>query len=60
VTFKKASVAHANEKEFPAFRHGENVKSYYQDNHTKIFNKDCRSMSELPDESVQMVVTSPP
>lgn len=33
---------------------------YYQDNHIRIFNKDCRSMDELPDESVQCVVTSPP
>lgn len=33
---------------------------YYQDNHIKIYNKDCRSMEELGDESVQCVVTSPP
>ncbi|GAH62255.1 unnamed protein product, partial [marine sediment metagenome] len=33
---------------------------YYQDNHIRIFNKDCRHMDELPDESVQCVVTSPP
>ena len=33
---------------------------FYQDNHIRIFNKDCRSMDELPDESVQVVVTSPP
>ncbi len=35
-------------------------KMYYEDNHIKIYNKDCRDMSELPDEAVQMVVTSPP
>jgi len=34
--------------------------SYYEDLHNKLFNKDCRDMSELPDESVQMVCTSPP
>jgi len=33
---------------------------FYEDNHIRIFNKDCRSMDELPDESVQCVVTSPP
>ena len=33
---------------------------YYQDAHTTIYNKDCRDMSELSDESVQCVVTSPP
>ncbi|GAH09675.1 unnamed protein product, partial [marine sediment metagenome] len=36
------------------------MKPYYQDNDITIFNKDCRSMAELPDESVQMVCTSPP
>ena len=36
------------------------MKPYYEDNHIKIYNKDCRDMSELPDNSVQMVVTSPP
>ncbi|GAI91861.1 unnamed protein product, partial [marine sediment metagenome] len=36
------------------------MKPYYEDNHIRIFNKDCRSMSELPDESVQCVITSPP
>ncbi len=34
--------------------------SYYQDGHVTVYNKDCRSMAELPDESVQCVVTSPP
>lgn len=33
---------------------------YYRDNHITIYNKDCRDMSELPDNSVQCVVTSPP
>ncbi len=35
-------------------------KMFYEDNHIKIYNKDCRAMTELPDESVQCVVTSPP
>ena len=34
--------------------------TYYQDHHTTLYNKDCRAMAELPDESVQCVVTSPP
>ena len=33
---------------------------YYKDNHITLYNQDCRSMNELPDESVQMCVTSPP
>ena len=33
---------------------------YWQDNLRTLYNKDCRSMSELPDESVQMVCCSPP
>ena len=33
---------------------------YYQRNHVSIYNSDCRLMSELKDESVQAVVTSPP
>jgi DNA modification methylase len=33
---------------------------YYQDNLITIYNKDCRQMSDLSDESVQCVVTSPP
>ena len=32
----------------------------YEDLHIKLYNKDCLSMSELADESVQMVCTSPP
>ncbi len=36
------------------------MKPFYQDNHATIYNGDCRSMTELPDESVQCVVTSPP
>jgi len=37
-----------------------NIKPYYQDSHINIYNGDCRQMTELPDESVQCVVTSPP
>lgn len=33
---------------------------YYQDNTRTVYNKSCTSMDELPDESVQCVVTSPP
>lgn len=33
---------------------------FYHDRHISIINADCRSMDELADESVQMVVTSPP
>lgn len=33
---------------------------YYEDNTISIFNGDCRSMSEIPDESIQVCVTSPP
>jgi len=36
------------------------MKPYYEDNHIQLFNKDCRDMSELPDECVQVVCTSPP
>lgn len=36
------------------------IEPYYQDNHVKIFNKDCRAMEELEDGTVQCVVTSPP
>ena len=36
------------------------MKPYFEDNLVKIFNKDCRDMGELPDSSVQCVVTSPP
>ncbi len=36
------------------------MKPYYQDNSRILYNKDCRSMAELEDESVQCVVTSPP
>ncbi len=34
--------------------------SFWHDNHRLLFNNDCRSMSDLPDESIQCVVTSPP
>ena len=33
---------------------------FYEDNHIQLFNGDCRQMLELEDESVQMVITSPP
>lgn len=36
------------------------MKPYYQDSHIAVYNKSCTDMSELHDESVQMVVTSPP
>ena len=36
------------------------MKPYFQDNHVTLYNSDCRAMAELPDESVQCVVTSPP
>ena len=36
------------------------MKPYYQDNHITIYNKDCRAMDELADNSVQMVCCSPP
>ncbi len=38
----------------------ESERLFYKDNHNWIFKGDCRSMSELPDECVQGVVTSPP
>lgn len=36
------------------------INSYWQDKARIVYNKDCRTMSELPDEVVQCVVTSPP
>ncbi len=36
------------------------MKPYYQDNSITVYNKPCNIMDELQDESVQMVVTSPP
>jgi len=36
------------------------MKPYYQDNLVWWYNKDSRDMAELPNESVQMVCTSPP
>jgi len=36
------------------------MSPYYRDNHITVYNKSCRDMSELPDESVQCVITSPP
>jgi DNA modification methylase len=36
------------------------VNEYYKDNSIVVFNKSCTNMSELSNESVQMVCTSPP
>jgi DNA modification methylase len=36
------------------------MKPYWQDNFRTVYNKSCNDMSELPDESVQCCVTSPP
>lgn len=36
------------------------VEPYFADSHVTVYNADCRKMAELPDESVQMCVTSPP
>lgn len=36
------------------------MEPYYQDNYRELYKKDSRDMSELPDESIQCVVTSPP
>ncbi len=36
------------------------MTAFYQRNHTKLYQKDSRDMSELADESVQCVITSPP
>ena len=33
---------------------------FYENSHVTLYNSDCRSMPELPDETVQCVVTSPP
>jgi len=33
---------------------------FYEDNQRTLYHGDCRHMSELPDESVHCVVTSPP
>jgi len=33
---------------------------YFHDSRVTLYNTSCRSMSDLPDESVQCVVTSPP
>jgi DNA modification methylase len=34
--------------------------TFYQDNTYTVYNKDCRNMNELSDNSIQCVVTSPP
>jgi len=36
------------------------VAEYWKDNHVTLYNKSCTDMSELPDESIQAVITSPP
>lgn len=36
------------------------TKPYHQDSHIKIYLGDCRAMTELEDESIQCVITSPP
>ena len=36
------------------------TETYWQDNTRIVYNKDCRDMSELADNSIQCVVTSPP
>ncbi len=36
------------------------MKPFWEDSLRTLYNKDCRSMVELPDSSVQCVVTSPP
>ena len=36
------------------------ITRIYQDNHRTLYCKDCRDMSELSDELIQCVVTSPP
>ena len=33
---------------------------FYKDNDITVYNKDCRSMDELADESIQCITTSPP
>lgn len=37
-----------------------NNTAYFQDSHRTLYNKSCTDMSELQDNSVQCVVTSPP
>src|SRR3990170_7020880 len=37
-----------------------NSKPFFEDNLIKLFNKDSSNMSEVEDESVALVVTSPP
>lgn len=36
------------------------MKPYYRDNHRTLYNKSCLDMSEIPDNTVQCCVTSPP
>ena len=36
------------------------TEPYYQDKLTALYNKDCRNMSELEDNSIDLMVTDPP
>ncbi len=36
------------------------MKPFYETSHIKLFKKDCRSMDELPSESVDIIATDPP
>ena len=36
------------------------MKPTYEDNHITLYGKSCLDMAEIEDETVQMVVTSPP
>lgn len=36
------------------------MEAFYKANHIRIYNQDCRDMSELPDDSVDLIVTDPP
>ncbi|GAI65802.1 unnamed protein product, partial [marine sediment metagenome] len=36
------------------------MEAFYKANHIRIYNKDCRFMEELGDESVDLIATDPP
>ncbi len=36
------------------------IQPYWQDNFRTVYNKSCTDMSELPDSSIHLCVTSPP
>jgi hypothetical protein len=38
----------------------ERMNPYYQDSHRTVYNKSSLDMSEIPDETIQCCVTSPP